>query len=263
MTALAYDSRVMLRRSLIRMRRYPSLTIMLIAFPVLFLLLFVYVFGDTMGRGLGGGGDAGAGRTAYLTYVVPGLLAMAVGSVSQGTSILAAKDMTEGIIARFRTMPISQPSVLVGHVLGALLQTVLAVVAVFGVALLIGYRPDGGVGGLAGALGILMAAAFAFTWLCEGLGLTARTVEEASNTPMLLTLLALLGSGFAPTTGMPGPVRWFAEHQPFTPIIESVRGFLDGQVAAGDVWTALAWCAGITLVCGWWATRTYAVRPAR
>lgn len=170
--------------------------------------------------------------------------------------------MTEGIIARFGTMPISQASVLVGHVLGALLQTVIALVLVGGVAALCGYRPDGSPLHLLGALGILLAASFAFTWLCEGLGLVARSVE-ASNTPMLLTILPLLGSGFVPNDGMPTAVRWFAENQPFTPIIESVRGFLDGQVDARATWIALAWCAGITLVCGWWATRTYAAKPAR
>jgi len=254
------DSLTMLRRQLRHMQRYMGLTLMLIGMPVVFLLLFAYVFGATMGAGLG---DASGGRADYINYVVPGIIVMAVASVSQGTAISVAMDMTEGIIARFRTMAIFRPAVLTGHVLGAMIQTALSLVVVIGVALAIGFRPTaGGVEWIAVA-GLLAMVTLALTWLCVALGLRSKSVETASNIPMPLLILPFLGSGFVPTDTMPAALRWFAEYQQFTPIIETLRGLLMGTPIGSSAAIAVAWCVGITVVCFRWARRTYDRDPVR
>ncbi len=253
------DSATMLRRNLRHMQRYPSLTLLTAALPIVFLLIFVYVFGGTLGAGLRHG--PAAGRAAYLAYVAPGILVFTVASAAQSTAISVAMDMTTGIIDRFRTMAIARAAVLTGHVFGSMIQSALSVALVLGVAVLIGFRPDAGpLGGLAAA-GMLAAAAFAFTWLTVALGLAARTVESASNTPMFLIVLPFLGSGFVPTGSMPAGLRWFAEYQPFTPITETVRGLLTGGPVAAHAMAAGAWCAGIALVSYLWARWRY--RTAR
>ncbi len=190
MTALAYtlsDSRVMLRRNLKRQLRYPSMTVMLVAMPIVLLLLFVYVFGGQLGAGLG----AHEGRHAYLDYVVPGLLLITVASAVQGTSIMVAMDMTGGIIDRFRTMAIARASVLTGHVLGSLIQTLAGMAILIGVAFGLGFRSSAGPLEWLAMIGILALFAFALTWLAVALGLAAKSVETASNTPMILLLLFL------------------------------------------------------------------------
>ena len=253
MTGATRDSVTMLRRSLKHMLRYPSLTLMLIGQPLLFLLLFVYVFGGTMGAGLPGGG----GRDAYLAYVSPAILIMTVASVALSTAIYVAKDATEGIIDRFRTMPIARSSVLTGHVLGALAQTALAVAVVLVVAVLLGYRPGAGAAGWLGAVGILTLLAIALTWLCVALGLAAGSVETASNTPMFLMILPFISSAFVPTDSMPAGLAWVAEHQPFTPIIETLRACLAGSDPGSDGWWAVGWCVLISGLCFWWAGRLF------
>jgi ABC-2 type transport system permease protein len=248
------DSNTMLRRTLLRMRRYPSLTFMLIGMPVIFLLLFVYVFGGTLGNGLGG---TSGGRAAYANYVVPGILLMAVAGTAQGTALSIAMDMTEGIIARFRTMGIFRPSVLTGHVVGAVVQTLLGLAVVVAIALLVGFRPNANPIEWVAAAGVLAMIAFALTWLSVALGLVAKSVETASNLPMPLTLLPFLGSGFVPTDSMPAGVRWFAEYQPFTPVMETLRGLLLGTGIGANAAIAAAWCAAITAVCFLWAKALY------
>jgi ABC-2 type transport system permease protein len=263
MTTLAYaarDSRTMLRRNVRRMVRYPSLTLMLIGMPVVFLLLFVYVFGGTLGAGLGG--PAG-GRADYVAYVVPGVIAMTVAAAAQGTAISVSMDMTEGIIDRFRTMAISRASVLTGHVVGSMIQTLLGIVVVFAIAVLVGFRPTAGVAGLLGALGLVVLFTLALTWLSVALGLNAKSVETASNTPMFLVLLPFLGSGFVPTDSMPAGLRWFAEYQPFTPVIETLRGLLTGSAVGGSAVLAIAWCVVIALVSYLWAKRLFTRERAR
>ncbi|WP_431907074.1 ABC transporter permease [Micromonospora carbonacea] len=243
------DSATMLRRSLRRMLRYPSMTVTLVAMPVVFLLLFVYVFGGTLGAGLGGAvpGGAAGGRAAYANYVAPAIILMTVTAAVQGTAITIAMDLTEGIIARFRTMHIARVSVLTGHVLGSMIQAAFSVAVVTGVALLVGFRPAAGPGGWLAAAGFLAAVAFALVWLAVALGQVSGSVETASNLPMPLVLLPFLGSGFVPTDSMPAGLRWFAEYQPFTPIIETLRGLLMDEPVGNDAWVALAWCAAIAL----------------
>ncbi|HEU5109406.1 MAG TPA: ABC transporter permease [Micromonosporaceae bacterium] len=248
------DSTTMVRRQLIHMRRYPSLTLQLVGTPVVILLLFVYVFGGTLGNGLGSGPG---GRGEYADYVTPGILLMAVAAVSMGTAISVAMDMTEGIVARFRTMAIARVSVLTGHVVGAMAQTFAALAVVLAVALAIGFRPDASVVEWVAAAGVLGLFAFALTWLTVAIGLAVKTVESASNLPQPLVFLPFLGSGFVPTESMPVGLRWFAEHQPFTPVIETVRGLLLGTAIGASGFAAVAWSVGIALAGYLWARRLY------
>lgn len=247
------DSNTMLRRNLLHMRRYPSLTLMLVGIPVILLLLFVYVFGGTLGAGLGPSGD----RADYANYVTPGILLITVASAAQGTAISVAMDMAEGIIARFRTMAIFRPSVLTGHVVGSVLQTMFSLAAVTGVALLVGFRPTANAVEWLAAIGVLTMITFAVTWLSVALGLVTKSVETASNLPMPLVLLPFLGSGFVPTDSMPTPVRLFADYQPFTPVMETLRGLLLGTGIGSNGILAVAWCAVITVACFLWAKALY------
>jgi ABC-2 type transport system permease protein len=263
MSSLAYaarDSRTMLRRNLRRMQRYPMMTLTLIVIPVVFLLLFVYVFGGTMGAGLGG---ISGGRAEYANYLVPGILLMSIATGATSTATAIAMDMTEGIIARFKTMAIFRPSVLTGHVLGSMIQTMLGLAVLIGVALLIGFRPNANPLEWLAAAGILAAVSLAITWLSVAFGLVSKTVEGASNLPMPLILLPFLGSGFVPTESMPTAVQWFADYQPFTPVMETVRGLLLGTGIGANAWLAAAWCAAITAVGFIWAKNLYNRDPSR
>ena len=253
------DSATMLRRNLRHFKRYPSMTAFMVGIPVVLLLLFVYVFGGALGAGLRGVSGA---RDAYVAYVVPGILLLTIALAAQGTAISVAIDMTEGIVARFRTMAISRASVLTGHVVGSVIQTALALVVVMGVALLIGFRPTTGPLAWVAAAGLLALTSLALTWLSVALGMSTRSVETASNLPMFLMLLLFLGSGFVPTQTMPDGIRWFAENQPFTPIIETLRGLLLGTPIGNSGVIAVAWCAAISLVGFLWARRLYERDPA-
>lgn len=259
------DSTTMLRRRMVHMRRYPSLTIMLVGQPIVLLLLFVHVFGATMGAGLAG---PGAGRTEYLAYITPAILLMTVASIAMATAIGIATDMTEGVVARFRTMAIARVSVLTGHVVAAVVQTVLALAVVVAVAVALGFRSAAGAGAWLGVAGMLGLLTIALTWFTVALGLAADSVETASNTPMFLILLPFLGSGFVPTDSMPAGLRWFAEYQPFTPVIDTLRGLLDvgpgaGTGLAGSALLAVGWCLAITVGSYVWARRLYDARADR
>ncbi|ASW55805.1 ABC transporter permease [Plantactinospora sp. KBS50] len=258
------DSATMLRRNLRRMLRYPSMTVTLVGMPVVILLLFVYVLGGTLGAGIGGTPHLGAagGRAEYVNYVVPAIILMTITATVQGTAISIAMDMTEGIIARFRTMHIARVSVLTGHVLGSMIQATLGLVFVIGVALLVGFRPTAGLDAWLATAGLLLAVTFALVWLCVALGQLSNSVETASNLPMPLILLPFFGSGFVPTDSMPGGLRWFAEHQPFTPIIDTLRGLLTGTPIGNSAWIALAWCVVIAVGGYLWSRRLFNREPA-
>jgi ABC-2 type transport system permease protein len=251
LTLAMRDSSTMVRRQLKRLLRYPSMTMQLVVTPVIILLLFAYVFGGTLGAGLGGG------RDTYINYVVPGILLMAAATAATGTAVMVATDMTEGIIDRFRTMRISRASVLTGHVVGSVIQQLLGMAVVIGVALAIGFRPDATAAEWLAAAGLLTLFVVAITWLSVALGLKSPTPEAASNAPMPLVFLPFLGSGFVPTDSMPTVLRWFAEYQPFTPIIQTVRGLLLGTPIGNDAVIAIAWCTGIAAVSYLWAKNTY------
>jgi ABC-2 type transport system permease protein len=248
------DSATMLRRQLRHMRRYPSLTVMLVGMPIVLLLVFVYVFGGTLGAGIAG---LSGSRAEYVAYVTPAILLITVTSVAQGTAISVAMDMTEGILARFRTMAIARVSVLTGHVLGSLIQTMLSMVVVVGVALAIGFRSNAGVLDWIAVSGLLALLTLALTWLSVALGMVSKSVETASNLPMFLMLVPFLSSGFVPTDSMPAGLRWFAENQPFTPVIDTLRALLTGAPVGNSGALAVAWCAGIGLFSYVWAKRLF------
>jgi ABC-2 type transport system permease protein len=260
LTYAVHDSRTMLRRQLRRAWRYPSMTLVLVGLPVILLLLFVYVFGGTMGAGIAG--DAGS-RADYANYLVPGILLLSIATGATGTATSVAMDMTEGIIARFKTMAIYRPSVLAGHVVGSVIQTVIGLALLIGAGLLVGFRPSATPLEWLAVAGLLVAISVAITWLSVALGLVAKTVEGASNLPMPLILLPFLGSGFVPTESMPTAVQWFAEHQPFTPMMETLRGLLLGTPIGNDGWIAVGWCVVITVVGYVWARRLYNRDPSR
>ena len=253
------DSATMLRRNLRRALRYPGLTLWTVAMPVFLLLLFVGVFGGALGAGISG---LPAGGGAYINYIAPGIILMAVtaGSVSTATSV--SIDMSEGIINRFRTMAISRASVLTGHVVGSVIQTMTSIVLVIGVALLMGFRPTAGVVEWFAVIGILTLIALALTWLAAAAGLVAKSPESASNLPLPVIFLPMLGSGFVPPESMPTAVRWFAEHQPFTPINETLRGLLMGTAIGDSALLAAAWAVGLALAGYLWARAAFNREPS-
>jgi ABC-2 type transport system permease protein len=187
---------------------------------------------------------------------------LTVASAALGTAISVATDMTGGIIDRFRTMAISRAAVLTGHVIGSLAQTLAVLVLVTGVALALGFRSNASALQWVAVAGVLALFAFALIWLSAALGLAAKSVETASNTPMFLTLLPFLSSGFVPTASMPTGLRQFAEYEPFTPVTQTVRGLLAGGPIATHAIAAVPWCIGIALASYLWAVRLYNRRRA-
>ncbi|GGJ22431.1 ABC transporter permease [Streptomyces brasiliensis] len=242
LTYAVHDSMTMTRRNLKHAIRYPAVGFGSALTPILMLLLFVYAFGDAIGAGVGGGQDA------YVNYLTPGIIVMGVAAGGMSTSIAVCSDMTEGIINRFRTMNITRSSFMTGHVIGSVIQTMVCMVPVVGVALAVGFRSDASALEWLAAAGLLTAIAFAVTWLAVALGLASKTVESASNKPLLIQFLPFLGSAFVPADSMSPGLRWFAENQPFTPMTETLRGLLSGSEIGNSGWISLAWCAGITLV---------------
>ncbi|MEU0034316.1 ABC transporter permease [Streptomyces sp. NPDC006333] len=248
------DSSTMLRRNLLHARRYPSMTLNLLLTPVMLLLLFVYVFGDTMSAGIGGGAD----RSEYVAYLVPGLLLMTVGSTTIGTAVSVSNDMTEGIIARFRTMAIHRGSVIIGHVIGSVLQSVISVVVVGAVAVAIGFRStDATVLEWVAAFGLLVLFATALTWIAVGMGLVSPNAEAASNNALPLIFLPLISSAFVPVDAMPGWFQPIAEYQPFTPAIETLRGLLLGTGIGHNGWLAVGWCLGLAVLGYVWSKSVF------
>ena len=259
-TYVVPDSITMLRRNLLHVIRYPGLSLFTILGPVVILLLTVFIFGGTLGAGLPGVDPAG-GREAYLAYVMPGILLITIAGTAGGAAIMISTDMIEGITARFRTMAISRAAVLAGHVLGNTIQALIAVALVLGVGLLIGFRPTAGPVEWIAAVGVIALIAFAIQWVGVALGMQAKSVETASNLPLILTFLPLLGSGFVPTASMPEWLQGFAQHQPFTPFIESVRSLLLGGDTSPVV--AVAWAVGLTVVGYVWSMVLYERKSVR
>ena len=253
------DTAVMLRRALLRQRRYPTLIAFAVGIPLVILVLFVYVFGGAFGAGVEQGVTVGAeSRAAYLAYITPAVLLFAVAGAGQNIAIAIAMDATAGIMARFRTMSVSPAAVLAGPVLGSILQALLASAVVVLVAVALGYRPGAGPGDWLLLVAVTALTASALSWLCLAMGLSARSVESASNTPMLFTLLPFLGSGFVPVETMPAGVRWFAEYQPFTPIIETLRALLAGTGPdRTDTLLAVGWCVALSVAGYAWARSAY------
>ncbi|THA69350.1 ABC transporter permease [Streptomyces sp. A0642] len=238
------DSSTMLRRNLLHARRYPSLTLNLLLTPIMLLLLFVYIFGDVMSTGIGG-----ADRSDYIAYLVPGILMMTIGSTVIGAAVSVSTDMSEGLIARFRTMAIYRGSVIVGHVVGSVLQVLASLLLVGAVAVAIGFRStDATALEWLAAFGLLALFATALTWIAVGMGMASPNAEAAGNMAMPLILLPLISSAFIPADTMPGWFRPIAEYQPFTPAIETLRGLLLGTEIGNNGWIAIVWCVGLSVL---------------
>ncbi|MFE0464238.1 ABC transporter permease [Kitasatospora sp. NPDC058965] len=247
------DSTTMVRRNLKHAQRYPSLTFAVVVMPVVLLLIFNYAFGGALGAGIGG--QAAGGH--YIDYLAPGIILMAATGGSLGAAIGVCTDKTEGIVNRFRTMPISKASFLTGHVVGGVIQTMASIVLVVGAALAMGFRPTAGVVEWLAATGLLTLLVFALTWIAAAIGLVAKTPESASNLPMPMQFLPFFGSAIVPTATMPVGLRWFAEYQPFTPVIETLRGLLLGAGIGSAGPVAVAWCLGLTALGYAWARSAF------
>ena len=233
-----HDTAVLTGRSLTHIWRSPDTIITTAVMPIAFLLLFVYVFG----------GAIDTGTESYIDYLLPGILLITVASGVAYTSYRLFLDQQAGIDERFRSMPIIRAASLWAHVLTSLVANLVSVALVVGVALLMGFRSGAGIGAWLGILGILVLFTLALTWVAVVAGLSAKSVDGASAFSYPLILLPFISSAFVPTETMPGPVRWFAEHQPVTSIVNSIRALYAGQSPDADLWVALAWCAGILLV---------------
>ena len=263
MTNLSFalrDSATMLRRDFRHSLRNLTMTLSGLLTPIVTLVLFVYVFGGTLGAGLGGVEHGGA----YINYVAPAIILMTVGSGCATTAINLCMDMNEGIITRFRTMAISRASVLTGQVLGSLIRTLITIGLVIGVALLMGFRPSAGPVAWIAALGVIALFTLALTWMGVVFGLVGKTPAGANSLSLIFQLLLpLTSSAFVRPDSMPVGVRWFAEYQPFTPVIDTLRGLLLGTPIGNSAVLAVAWCVGLTLVGYLWARAVYNRNPVR
>jgi ABC-2 type transport system permease protein len=253
-TYVVSDAATMLRRDFRHLRRYPVMTISGIVVPTVMLLLFVFVFGGAMGSGAGG---------SYINYIVPGILIMALGSGCAATAVGVNADMTEGIVARFRVMAISRASVLTGRVVGSMIRTLIAVVLVIGVALIAGFRPMADPAHWFATLGFIVLLTLALTWLAVALGMAAKSPEGANSSTLLIQFGPFISSAFVRPETMPAGVRWFAENQPLTPMIETLRGLLLGTPIGNSAIIAIAWCIAIALVGYLWARAAYNRNPIR
>ena len=237
------DTSTMLRRNVRQEMRDKVAILAIIGIPVLFLLLFVYVFGGALK-----GSVKLAGAPTYVDYVLPGLIIMTAAAGLIGISTQTSVDMTAGIIDRFRTMAIFRPSILIARVVASALQTLVSMVVVFGIAFAVGFRSSATFMEWLGAAGLLALITFTLAWLGLAFGLAAKTVASASNGPFPLILLPLVGSGIVPTSTMPTGLRYFAEYQPFSPMINTLRGLLLGTPIGWSWLIAIAWCAGMGLL---------------
>ncbi len=253
------DSATMLRRDVRHSLRRLSMTLSGLLTPIVMLVLFVYVFGGTLGAGLGGVVHGGA----YINYVAPAIILMTVGSGCATTAINLCMDMSEGIIARFRTMAISRSSALTGQVLGSLIRTMISIGLVIGVALLMGFRPTASLVAWIAALGLIALFTFAVTWMGVVFGLVGKTPAGANSLSLIFLLLAFISSAFVRPESMPVGVRWFAEYQPFTPLIDTLRGLLLGSPIGNSAVLAVAWCVGLSLVGYLWARAVYNRDPVK
>ncbi len=254
------DSATMLRRDVRHsLRNLPMTLISGLLVPIIMLVLFVYVFGGAIGAGQGGVSHGGS----YIDYLAPGIIILTVVSGGATTAINLCMDMSEGIIARFRTMAISRASVLTGQVLGSLIRTMITIVLVIGVALLMGFRPTANPVAWLAALGLIALFTFALTWMSVVFGLVGKTPAGANSLSLIFQLLLFTSSALVRPDSMSGVVRWFAQYQPFTPVIDTLRGLLLGTPIGNSAVLAVAWCAGLTLIGYLWARAVYNRDPVR
>ena len=257
MTTLIYsvrDSTTMLRRDIRHAMRYPMATFAGAMVPVVFLLLFAGVFGHALSAGIGVAVPSAGG---YIDYLTPGILLMTACSAAEMTALNVSTDMTEGIIARFRTMAITRTSVLTGQVLGGLIRAMISAVLVVAVAVALGFRPTATVIEWVEAAAMFAFLAVAVTWLTVSFGLLAKTPAGANSLSLLVVVLPFISSAFVPTATMPAGVAWFASHQPFTPMIQTLRGLLTGTPIGDEALLAAAWCVAISGFSYLWARSLY------
>ncbi|WP_031167007.1 ABC transporter permease [Streptosporangium roseum] len=241
------DTTVLLGRSLRHIMRSVDTIVTTAIMPIAMMLLFVYVFG----------GAINTGSESYVNYLLPGILLITVASGVAYTAFRLFTDIKSGIFERFQSMPIARSSVLWAHVLTSLIANLISLVVVVLVALLMGFRSGAGVLAWLSVVGILTLFTLALTWLAVIPGLTAKTPDGASAFSFPLIFLPFLSSAFVPTATMPGPVRFFAEHQPVTSIVNAIRDLFTQQPVGTDIWTALGWCVGLLLVAYGFAMNTY------
>ena len=253
------DAATMVRRNVRHTVRNPGAMIMTIGLPVVLLLLFVGVLGGALNAGLATSAHGGD----YIDYVVPGILLMTVGYGATTTALAVNRDMTQGIIARFRTMAISRTAVLTGHVVGSTGRTLVGAVLVIGIAVLLGFRPTGDPVRWLGTIGLIALVALAFTWLGVAVGLVAKTAEGTAPFTLIVQVLPFLSSAFVPPESMSGAVRWFAAHEPFTPIIDTLRGLMLGTPIGHSGPIAVGWGVGLALAGYLWAWALFRRDPVR
>ncbi|MDQ1054894.1 ABC-2 type transport system permease protein [Arthrobacter sp. SORGH_AS 212] len=247
-THVLSDTRVLTGRSLRHILRSPDTIITTTVTPVAMMLLFVYVFGGAISTGTGG---------PYVNYLLPGILLITISSGVAYTAYRLFLDLQGGIFERFRSMPIARPSVLWAHVLTSLAANFAAVAIVVGVALVMGFRSGASVAAWLAVVGILALFTLALTWIAVIAGLLAKTVDGASGFSYPLIFLPFISSAFVPTGSMPGPVAWFAENQPVTSIVDTLRALLAQEPVGSGIWTALAWLVGILAVAYGFAAAIY------
>ncbi|MGW5454055.1 ABC transporter permease [Nocardia sp. NPDC003979] len=237
------DSVTMLDRNIRHTLRSPDTMIMTIALPVMILLMFVYVFGGAM-RVDG----------AYIDYVVPGIILLCAGFGASTTAVALSTDLAEGIVDRFRAMAIARSAVLTGHVVESVLRNLVTSAVVIGVAVVLGFRPTTDPVRWLGVAGVLAMFVFALSWLSAALGMVARNPEAANGFTFFFMFLPYVSSAFVPTSTMPTWLHTFAENQPVTPVIETMRGLLMGTPIGDSGLLAVLWCGGIA-VAGYLAAR--------
>lgn len=241
------DTGALLGRSLRHILRSPDTIITTAITPIAMLLMFVYVFGGAI--------ETGDGK--YVNYLLPGILLITVASGVAYTSLRLYTDVSSGIFERFQSMPIARSAVLWGHVLTSLIANLISLVLVVLVAVAIGFRSGAGIAAWLAVLGIVVLFTLALTWLAVSAGLAAKSPDGAGGFAYPLLFLPFVSSAFVPTEGMPGPLEWFAEHQPVTSIVNTLRNLYAEQPLGGDAWTAMAWCVGLLVVAYVLAVRTY------
>ncbi|MBS1675596.1 MAG: ABC transporter permease [Actinobacteria bacterium] len=233
------DTGTLTGRSLTHILRSPDTIITTAVTPIALMLLFVYVLGGAIHTGSTG---------SYIDYMLPGILLITIASGIAYTSYRLFLDLQGGIFERFQSMPIARSSVLWAHVLTSVVANVVSVAIVIGVSLLMGFRTGASVGAWLAVAGILILFTLSLTWLAVIAGLSAKTVDGASAFSYPLIFLPFISSAFVPTSSMPGPVAWFAENQPVTSIVNTIRALFDGTSVGSSIWIALAWMVGILLV---------------
>jgi ABC-2 type transport system permease protein len=241
------DTAVLTGRTLRHVTRSLDTIITTVITPVAMMLMFVYVLG----------GAIDTGSASYVNYLLPGILLITIASGISYTAFRLFTDMKSGIFERFQSMPIARAGVLWAHVLTSLVANLISLVVVVGVALLMGFRSGAGVPAWLGVAGILFLFTLALTWIAVIPGLSASSVEGAGAFAYPLMFLPFISSAFVPTGTMPGPVRWFAEHQPVTSIVNTIRDLFAQRPVGDDIWTALAWCVGILVVAYVFAMAAY------